>query len=249
MTDGDRGESERARAYYDAFAPSYEQHRDGRGRYHDLLDDLEVDLAAPYVAGKDVLEVGCGTGLILRRLAEGARRAVGVDVSPKMLERARARGLEVVEGDATALPFDDASFDVVVSFKTLPHVPDLSRALREMARVLRPTRDAVMIVELYNPTSLRALAKRWLPAGRVADRTERDVYVRHDDRRSLERALPSGFVIDRARGIRTLTPSARILELPWFGEALVRAERAIADTGVAARFAGLVGYVVRRELR
>ena len=65
-----------------------------------------------------------------------------------------------------------------------------------------------MVVELYNPNSLRTLGKRVLPAPRVADRTEGDVYVRYDDRRALEAALPRGFVIERARGIRVVTPAA-----------------------------------------
>ena len=46
----------------------------------------------PLCAGADVLEVGCGTGLILKRVAPVARRAVGLDISPNMLERARERG-------------------------------------------------------------------------------------------------------------------------------------------------------------
>ncbi|MFI5302910.1 MAG: class I SAM-dependent methyltransferase, partial [Polyangiales bacterium] len=128
----------RARAYYDRFAPSYEARRDGRGRYHDLVDDLEVELAIPYARGAHVLDIGCGTGLISRRLMAHARSVTGVDLSPRMLAVARARGLDVVEASALSLPFEDASFDVAVSFKTLAHVPDLSRALAEMTRVVRP---------------------------------------------------------------------------------------------------------------
>lgn len=235
---------ERTRRYYDAFAASYEDHRDGRSRYHDLLDDLEIELALPYVRDHEVLEVGCGTGLILRRLQQHASRAVGVDLSPGMLERARARGLEVREGSATALPFADASFDVAVSFKTLAHVPDLPRALAEMARVVRP--GGVLIAELYNPNSVRRWAKEWLPAGRVAEGTERDVYVRFDDRRALERALPPGCTIERARGIRTLLPVAAALDLPLVGPMLARAERRVADTKLGIQLGGFVAWVVRR---
>lgn len=147
------------------------------------------------------------------------------------------------------MPFDEGSFDVVVSFKTLPHVPDLSRALAEMARVLRPTPDARMIVELYNPHSVRALWKRILPPARVADGTERDVSTRFDDRRALLRALPRGFVVERVRGIRTLTPAARLLDLRGFGQLFVAAERALADTHFAARFAGFSCFVLRRDDR
>jgi SAM-dependent methyltransferase len=243
MTQPDDQE-ERTRGYYDRFAATYEAHRAGRSRYHDLLDELEVELALPYVRGRDVLEVGCGTGLILSRLTEAARRAVGVDLSPGMLARARERGLDVVEGTATALPFPDASFDVVVSFKTLPHVPDLRRALQEMARVTRPS--GTLVVELYNPRALRTWMKRLLPAARVADGTERDVFCRFDDRADLERSLPPGLRIERARGIRSLVPVALALELPVLGRLLHRAEHAVSDSWFAERYGGFVSYVIRR---
>ena len=234
----------RARRYYDAFAETYEARRDGRGRYHDLLDELEVELAAPYVEGREVLEVGCGTGLLLRRFAELGKRAVGVDLSPGMLAHARARGLDVREANATKLPFPTASFDVAVSFKTLPHVPDLRRALAEMARVVRP--GGVVIAELYNPRSVRHALKRFLPAGRVGAGTERDVHVRFDDREALIRALPARCTIERARGIRTLLPAAVALEVPFLGRTLELAERRVADTNFAERYGGFVAWVIRR---
>ena len=134
------GDPDSNRAYYDAFAARYEDHRGERdpGGYHDLLDELEADFVERFGGGREVLEVGCGTGLVLARIAGFARRAQGIDLSPGMLEKARARGLDVVEGSATALPFPDASFDVTCAFKVLAHIPDIERALSEMARVTRP---------------------------------------------------------------------------------------------------------------
>src|SRR6185312_14614988 len=109
------------RAYYDTFARRYEAHRDGHdpGGYHDLVDELEVGFVERFGRGRSVLEVGCGTGLLLRRIAAFAGTARGVDLSPGMLEQARARGLDVHEASATDLPFPDASFDVACSFKVL----------------------------------------------------------------------------------------------------------------------------------
>ena len=237
-------ELERTKRYYERFAETYEHERGGRGRYHDLVDDLEVELAAQYVKGVDVLEVGCGTGLVLRRIAPIARRAVGIDLSPAMLERARKRGLDVREASADELPFEDASFDVALSFKTLPHVPDLSRALSEMARVVRP--GGVLIAELYNPRSARAFIKRWLPPGRVGSGTERDVLCRYHDRGQLDRALPRGCSVERIRGVRTVLPAAVFLDIPLLGSILDHGERALADHPFAARFGGFVSYVIRR---
>ena len=100
-----------------------------------VIDDLEFDLLREYARDADVLEVGCGTGLILEKAAEVASRAVGVDISDGMLEQARERGLEVAQADASeSLPFEDESFDLVYSFKVLAHIEDIDAALQEMAR-------------------------------------------------------------------------------------------------------------------
>src|SRR5262245_4442602 len=115
------GDLHETRAYYDEFSQRYEDKRGGRepGGYHDLIDDLEVDLVARHATGKDVLEVGCGTGLLLERFAKFAKSAKGVDLSPGMLEKARGRGLDVAEASASELPFEAGSFDVACSFKVL----------------------------------------------------------------------------------------------------------------------------------
>jgi ubiquinone/menaquinone biosynthesis C-methylase UbiE len=216
------------RAYYDEFSHRYEAQRGGRepGGYHDLVDDLEVDLVARYATGRDVLEVGCGTGLILERIARFARHARGVDLSPGMLQKARERSLEVVEGSATDLPFDDASFDVACSFKVLAHVRDIERALGEMVRVVRP--GGMVLAEFYNPWSFRGLAKRWGPAGAISQKTdERAVYTRFDPPWEIERLLPRGTRLIASRGIRIVTPFAAAMRVPVLGPLLSRAEWAL----------------------
>jgi ubiquinone/menaquinone biosynthesis C-methylase UbiE len=218
-------------AYYDEFAPRYEDHRGGRdpAGYHDLLDDLEVEIVERYGRGRSVLEVGCGTGLLLRRIAAFASHARGVDLSPGMLARARARGLHVDLASATALPFADASFDVACSFKVLPHVRAVDRALAEMARVVRP--GGHLLVELYNPMSLRGLAKLLGPAGAISERTdERAVFTRFDAPWDLRRMLPPGTRLKTSRGVRILTPAAAAMRVPLLGPLLRRAERALCDS-------------------
>jgi len=92
--------------------------------------------------GEKVLLVGCGTGLDFAHLPPGLHVA-GLDVSPGMLKRARARAARIGltadlrEGDARALPFADASFDVVILHLILAVAPDPELVARESARVLR----------------------------------------------------------------------------------------------------------------
>jgi SAM-dependent methyltransferase len=117
-------------------------------------------LVAP--AGKDVLDIGCGGGGLVRELADLGARAVGVEVSAQQLAAAIARdgasGARYLVGRAQELPIDDASVDVAVFMRTLHHVPpaDLTQALREARRVLRPD-GAVYVAEPLATGDLFAL--------------------------------------------------------------------------------------------
>jgi demethylmenaquinone methyltransferase/2-methoxy-6-polyprenyl-1,4-benzoquinol methylase len=99
-----------------------------------------VELAA--VSPDDrVLDLACGTGDILFRAAPGAKRAVGLDVTHRMLQLAKARtspatNVEWLCGDMIALPLRAASFDVVTTGYGLRNVPDLGAAIAEIHRVL-----------------------------------------------------------------------------------------------------------------
>jgi len=86
-----------------------------------------------------ILEVGGGPGELAERMARevGAELELG-DISERMVELARARGLSAQVGDVQELPFDAESFDCAVAAWMLFHVPDLDRGLAELTRVLRP---------------------------------------------------------------------------------------------------------------
>lgn len=90
-------------------------------------------------AARSVLEVGCGWGELAERIGrETGAEVAALDLSPRMVELACERGVNACVGDVQALPFDDSTFDAVVAAWMLYHVPDLDRALAEIARVLRP---------------------------------------------------------------------------------------------------------------
>ena len=237
------------RAYYDDFAAAYEAKRrpnDGGG-YHALVDDLEIEITERYGVGKDVLECGCGTGLLLERIAGFARHASGVDLSPGMLEKARARGLDVREASVTALPFPDASFDVTCSFKVLAHVEDIRGALSEMTRVTRP--GGVVLAEFYNPLSFRALAKYVGPAGKISARKkESDVFTRFDAPWNVGALLPPDAHLEGRWGVRIVTPAAIAMRVPGLRAILPRLERRLAPTA-AAYFAGFHVVIARKRAR
>ncbi len=106
----------------------------------------EIERLGELEAGTSVLDVPCGGGLAFRGLRPGQEvRYVAGDISPVMLERARAMaqklGLEMIEfvdADVEALPFEDASFDLVLTYNSLHCFRDPPAALTEMARVLKP---------------------------------------------------------------------------------------------------------------
>ncbi len=230
--------------YYDAFAPGYE-HARARG-YHAILDRLQIDLAQPFCSGRDVLEVGCGTGLILRATSPLARRAIGVDVSSGMLGVAAARGLRVVQASATALPFPPRSFDLVYSFKVLPHIENLPLALDEVHRVLRPGGRALL--EFYNRRSLRYLVKRLKrPELTSIEHSDTDVFTRYHTLREAVAALPNGLELIGVHGLRVVTPIGSLWQTPAVRLPLMALERRCRDHPWTRGSGGFLILSVRRS--
>jgi len=231
--------------YYDRFSETYDNERH-RG-YHRLIDELELDLVRRYGAGKDVFEAGCGTGLLLREAAEVARSAVGLDLSRGMLAPARARGLKVVQGSLTDVPLPSASFDLVYSMKVLAHVPPIELAIAELSRLVRP--GGHMLLEFYNPMSLRYLAKRLGGPGRIAgDGTdESHVYTRFDRLSRARSYLPAGVELITVRGVRVVTPASHVFAWQPLGKLFTWAEWAACDAPLLRNLGGFLILVARKS--
>ena len=132
-------------------------------------DSAHADIELPVMQrvldlprGRDVLEVGCGggSGLSALRTLLAPRRLVGIDIDRAALTR--VRDAEVHVADVRALPFADASFDLVFDFGTLWHIARAGDALREIARVLRPGGAFVHETKLNQLAShpVRSLVRR-----------------------------------------------------------------------------------------
>jgi ubiquinone/menaquinone biosynthesis C-methylase UbiE len=133
-------QKEASSRHFDRWARSYEE--DPTSRWLATLQQAALNTLDPS-AGDHILDVGCGTGAAVRNVAPLVERAVGVDLSPAMVARARElaadlRNVEFREADSEDLPFDDGDFTAVLCTTSFHHYPDPPRAAGEMARVLAP---------------------------------------------------------------------------------------------------------------
>jgi malonyl-CoA O-methyltransferase len=122
-----------ARDAYRIWAPSYEQET-----AVSFIEDALVSQMTPPLAGRRLLDVGCGTGRRLR--TSGASVAVGIDCCPEMIAagamaNAGVRGLSTLVGDVRRLPTADRAFEVIWCRLVLGHLPEIDRAYAELARV------------------------------------------------------------------------------------------------------------------
>jgi SAM-dependent methyltransferase len=121
--------------------------RDFQRRFREGPDAFDTAFEAVVAAHpRRVLEVGCGMGNFAERIArETSAEVVATDLSPRMVELARERGLDARVADVQGLPFDDGEFDCAVANAMLYHVEDVDGALSELARILEPRGQLVAV--------------------------------------------------------------------------------------------------------
>lgn len=144
------------RRLFDQFAPRFDAELEGRLQYRApaLLAEALAAILPPQGA-LQVLDLGCGTGLSGVALKPFARRLEGVDLSPRMLEGARARGLYAALHEAdllTFLPTRRAAFDIVAAADVLNYLGDLAPALAAIRGALKPGGLAAFTLEVGDVT-------------------------------------------------------------------------------------------------
>lgn len=139
------GEEEVAAAWNRNAAQWSHDVRAGYDAYREVFTLPAFFSFMPDIAGREVIDLGCGEGSNTRRFADMGGRMTGVDIAEALIERARAeeerkpRGIRYVLCSYTGLaPFSDASFDCALSTMALMDGPDFAAAIRETWRVLRP---------------------------------------------------------------------------------------------------------------
>jgi demethylmenaquinone methyltransferase/2-methoxy-6-polyprenyl-1,4-benzoquinol methylase len=155
--------------------------------------------------GGRVLDVATGTGLVAEALLARGLRVTGLDQSPGMLARARARfgeRVDLVEAPAEELPFDDSSFDHLTFTYLLRYVDDPGATLAELVRVVRPGGTVAMLefglprgiwrppwdlwVGVGLPLAGRLVSPGWQEVGRFLGPSIRDFYARIPERSLLD---------------------------------------------------------------
>jgi len=156
-----------------------------------------------------LLDVGCSMGYVLAAARDLGLAATGLDVSQFAVEACRTRGFEAVVGSATALPFPDAAFDLVMLKAVLEHIPDPMAGLREAARVVRPGGVLFVVVPdgaYYKHTVFPRRGRDFRPDARG---WQHHVYF---DSRSFRRACASAGleVMLEGRAVRRHRPGAAL---------------------------------------
>ncbi|HYZ76735.1 MAG TPA: methyltransferase domain-containing protein [Gaiellaceae bacterium] len=167
--------------------------------------------------GERWLDVGTGTGAIAVRAARVGADVVGIDIAPALLEQARAQadGLPIRwdEGDAQALPYSDASFDVVVSCFGAIFAPDDEAVARELARVCRPG-GRLGLTAWHASTELRAVYERVGIGPQEPDPT------RWSDEASVHQLLGEAFDLELEPGVWRIGFEAPELIWEWWSTAV-----------------------------
>jgi ubiquinone/menaquinone biosynthesis C-methylase UbiE len=202
--------------------------------------EAEVESFVLPTGDEYVLDVGCGAGALGLALAPHVGAVVGVDPVPELLTLARERApgnATFVEGDGTALAFDDGSFDLTGTARTLHHVARPELVLAEMTRVTRPRGRLLVIDQLAPVDPLEALAIDRFERARDAGHTRllpeidlRQLFEanglallrssRSEERRSLDRYLDlAGCEGDERARALALAPhggDAYVASVGWY---------------------------------
>lgn len=150
-------------------------------RYADGPDSPALAVEAVLeVRPRRVLEVGCGPGEAAERIGASGVEVEALDISERMVELTRARGVNACVGDVQELPFEDESFDAALAAWMLYHVPDVGRGVAELARVLRPGGRLVAVTNgREHLRELHELLGGEFPTHNFSDENAAEILLRH----------------------------------------------------------------------
>ena len=227
--------AERAEAVWNWDSPAGQRRADRRAELFVQHGELRE--------GRHALELGCGTGVFLERVAPCGARIRGIDLSEELLEKARARlarfpNVALDRGNAEELPYPDGHFDTVYGSSVLHHL-DLDAALRAAFRVLKPGGRLVFAEpNILNPQVFVMFRFEWAkePFGVSADEM---AFSRFRARRAIR---DTGFADASVVPFDFLHPSTR----PAWVDRVARLGRALERTPLVREIAGSLLLTARK---
>ncbi|MBK0397987.1 methyltransferase domain-containing protein [Limibaculum sp. M0105] len=213
------------------------------------------DLGAPVVQlldprpGEEILDLGCGDGVLSQRLAEAGARVVGVDASPDMVAAAQARGVDARLADAHALPFD-AAFDAVFSNAAMHWMTRPDAVIAGVARALRPGgRFVAEFGGAGNVAAIRTAIIAVLSRDYGIDTTLDQIWYFPTDAEHRARLEAGGFAVEEIALIPRPTPVTAGIEA-WLATLAAPALRLLPEaerTEAAARIGALLAPALRDQ--
>jgi SAM-dependent methyltransferase len=230
-----RSDHAELRAYYERQGDEAGRSGQGIRCSEDTVTDAVIGLLHSELNSfQTVLDVGCGANLDYDLfLAKNGKHVVGLEFSLSFLKLApRHPRIQLIQGDATALPFEEAAFDAAICSETVEHIPSDEVVIAEVARVLRPKGLLVFSVpNLWNLARLIDMVRR----------------------RSLTVTMMEGHLREytRKRALRLLAPCfriERIVPVPfgWSGRWGTKLD-ALVRSGVLARGSKSIALLARRR--
>lgn len=200
------------RKSYKIVSKTYDTHRD-KSPYFKIIEGItkRVIYENTKINNKTkVLDVGCGTGRNIGHFLNQGATVYGVDYSPDMLNKAKEKyknndRVILSIGNAETLPFKDAFFDIICSFKTLPHVHNLAKAIKEIKRVTK--KGGKILLEFYSPYSFKKIFNRYYYYTKWHSISEAGRLIKN-----------TGLQINKIYGSRTFIIAEPICYIPLFSK-------------------------------
>lgn len=173
---------ERSKEKYNKIADKYSISHDGKfvePMYDEVINRIRE------LNPKSILDVGCGTGIVLSYFKDKGIELYGLDISEKMIEEARrnlGEGVQLKVGDSESMPWEDNSFDIILCNASFHHYPNPKTALSEMNRLLKPN-GTLIIGDPAAPVIIRQLINGCL---KYSDGGDFKIYNRREIEKLLE---------------------------------------------------------------
>ena len=179
------------KTYYNGIAKGYDElHESEQQKKIDIiLENIEINKS------DTILDVGCGTGLLLERIESKCMEAIGVDPSEELLAIAQRRsGSQLLHGFAESLPFKDNEFDVVVSITAIQNFDNIEQGLKEIKRV---GKDCFVLTALKKSEKIeeikKIINKILIDSNIRTIEEEKDlIFIIKSDKNRLERGAKNG---------------------------------------------------------